>query len=562
MRRFARLTTLSCLLAVGSGTLLTACGSSNDNTAVAGPHIKSVELTASPDNVLAYTLAVTTDKATTLSVQVTPEDTSVAPWTVTDPSAPAVQNAVVIAGLRADSKYAMEITATDDGGRKAVDSTHSIATDPLPADLPPIAVTKNDPSRMAPGNTLFNVFAYGKNGLPDVGNGWLVMLDPDGKVVWYAHTQNRPEDARLMPGGTIGYSYTSKDNTGFIELDQLSQQKKQWVAAKLPGTKVPTGAIKVDVDTIHHEVFPMPNGNFLTLSTELRKIDPTTCQNYGGPLNVVGDDIVEFSPDTGKVVHSVSEFDFLDPCRRLDHGFETDFWGPLYGGITTQDWTHSNAVVYDAKRQMAVVSVRHQDWIVGLSWPPSGNAQNDVAWLLGDEGAPGDYGSYKHFTPTSTPFDWQYHQHGPMVMKNGDILLFDNGNLRPGTNFDPNDAQGNADLPYSRVVQFHIDTSSMTISKVWEYKAPDDNGGFLYCPFLGDADELDNGDVLATFGGAIDPPTDNLAQAGTRKFGRIVELVPNSNNDIVYQVSVRDPAATNFKNWSIYRAERVKGFLR
>ena len=411
MRTFARLTALSCFLALGSSFAATGCGSSADNNSPAGPKILSVQPTVSPENVLAYTLTVDTDKETTISVKVTPDDTSVDPWTIAGPATAAMQNQVVIAGLRAESKYALEVTATDAGGRSAVDDSQTLTTDPLPAELPPIKVTNNDPSRMAPGNTLFDIFGWVPGGGPDLQSGWLVMLDPDGQVVWYAHTHNRAEDARLMPDGNIGYSYAGEDNDGFIELDQTSQQVNQWVASALPSKKVPAGAIKVNVDSIHHEVFPMPNGNYLTLAPEMRQIDQTTCPNYTGTLNVVADDIVEFDPKTGDVVNKVSEFDFLDPCRRTDHGFEAGFWDTLYGGITTQDMTHSNAVIYDAKRKMVLVSVRHQDWVIGLSWPPSGNAQNDVAWLLGPEGTTGDYGSYKHFTPQGSPFDWQYHQH-------------------------------------------------------------------------------------------------------------------------------------------------------
>ena len=112
------------------------------------------------------------------------------------------------------------------------------------------------------------------------------------------------------------------------------------------------------------------------------------------------------------------------------------------------------------------------------------------------------------------------------------------------------------------MVQYHIDTTKMTVSQVWDWKAPDGNGGFMYCPFIGDADELDNGNVLATFGGAVEPPSDAIGDPAHRKWGRIVELDRSSNDDIVFDVSVRDPAASNFTSYSIYRAERLQGFPR
>lgn len=561
MRTFARVTALGCALAFGASFALTGCGSANNDFE---PKITNINKVVSAENVLAYMLTVDTDEPTTVSVQVTPDDTTVTPWTVQGPTPAAKQNNVIIAGLRASSHYTLEVTVTDAGGRTAVDDSQAIDTDALPTDMPPITVVKSDPTQMQPGFTLFDIFSWLPSGGTDNTSGWLVMVDEEGKVVWYAHTPNRPEDSRLMPDGNIGYSYagedpndSSKETAGFIELDGMSEVNKQWIASALPGITIPDKAIKVDVDAMHHEVYPMPNGDYLTLAPEMRKIGQSQCPNYSGTLNVVGDDIVEFDPSTGDIVHKVSEFDFLDPCRRTNKGFEAGFWNKLYGGITTQDWTHSNAVIYDAARKLVIVSIRHQDWLVGLKWPPSGNAHNDVAWLLGSEGNPGDYGTYPHFTPTGTPFAWQYHQHGPEVEANGDIEVFDNGNLRPGT--DPTDPNN---LPYSRAVRFQLDTNAMTIKQKWQYKSPDGNGGVLYCPFLGDVRQQANGDVLATFGGAVDPPSDNIAAPTEKKFGRIVEFNRTNNDAVVFQVEVRDPATSNFKSYSIYRANRITGFPR
>lgn len=545
------------LVAIGSCAGLTGCGAPP-----AEPEITRVQLTVSPKNVLAYALALDVDRPATAVAKVTPSDTGIDPWTVEGPTDAAEQIQLVIAGLRAESTYALEITVKDGDGQTVVDSSHSITTDDLPDAFPPIEVEKRDAKRMQAGFTLFDVFGWLPSGGTDRTSGWLVIVDGAGEVVWYAHTSDRPEDARLLPSGNIGYSYVAKDAEGFVELDRMSRQKRRWVATKL-GNKPPDGAIPVDVDAIHHEVVPLPNGNFLALTATMKKLGPTDCSSYTEPLNVVGDAIVEFSPKTGKVAHEVSLFDILDPCRRTDHGFAGGFWNERYGGITTKDWTHSNGIAYDRERKLAIVSVRHQDWLVGLKWPPTGNKASDsVAWLLGDEGSQGDYRSYKSFSKTGTPFAWQYHQHAPEVMKNGDILLFDNGNLRPGTNFDPNDAAGDKDRPYSRVVQYHIDTSKMTVRQVWQWKAPLASGGSMYCPFVGDADTLENGNVLATFGGAVASPSKSIADPANRKWGRLVEIARGTKDEIVWDLRVRDPSTSSFKSYTVYRAERISGFPR
>ena len=75
----------------------------------------------------------------------------------------------------------------------------------------------------------------------------------------------------------------------------------------------------------------------------------------------------------------------------------------------------------------------------------------------------------------------------------------------------------------------------------------DDQGRALYARFLGDADRMDNGNVLIGHGG-IDMP-DEYANV------RIVEVVPDgaSGGEIVWDLSFGDPE----RQFISYRAERV-----
>jgi arylsulfate sulfotransferase len=547
---------LACIFTFGSALVVSACGSSSG----AGPKITSVTLTQSPNTVLAYSLEVKTDETTTVSVKVTPPDTTEQSWTVTSTESGA-DNHLIIAGMRAHREYSLEITARDDSGQSASDSK-SITTAALPSGMPKMQVPTHDSSKMSPGFTLFGVFSWLTTGAP-APQGWLIALDNDGNVVWYLQTDNRPEDVRVLPDGNVGYSYEGTVD-GYTEVDALGNPvpNKAWVADGLTGKTAPDGTTGVKIESMHHAVFPLPNGDFLTLSSELKATGSANCAS--STQNFVGDDIVEFKPD-GTVVKSVSEFDILDPCRQrtadqVTEDYGDGFWNAYYGGITTQDWTHSNTVFYDQASGLAVVSVRHQDLLIGMHWTPGGGGNTGtVAWLFGDEENPGDFDKYPHFASAGTPFDWTYHQHAAVVLSNGDLMMFDNGNLRPGTNF----TGGTAALPYSRVVEFQIDTAAMTAKQVWQWKAPDPyrSGGFMYCPFIGNVNELDNGDMLADFGGGVEPPSDSIAAPTERKFARIVELA-EPGDSIVFDVRVTDPAQTNFTGYSVYRARRITGFLR
>ncbi len=132
-----------------------------------------------------------------------------------------------------------------------------------------------------------------------------------------------------------------------------------------------------------------------------------------------------------------------------------------------------------------------------------------------------------------------YGNHAPVIRPDGSILLFDNGNERPVPG-----------PPYSRAVRVVIDDSApdpsqWTARQTWEFRTDDlVTGEPLYADFLGDADQLANGNVLVGAGG--------IGQVVPPARGRIIEVVPTgaSGGDIVWDVSLPD-------TYTSYRAERL-----
>ncbi|MEZ6081485.1 MAG: aryl-sulfate sulfotransferase [Pirellulaceae bacterium] len=103
------------------------------------------------------------------------------------------------------------------------------------------------------------------------------------------------------------------------EIDIMGRDIRRWYGGRL--TEAPDSqAIGVDVDTLHHEVFELPNKNFLTrrpswsTSKDSRPAKQILMQPWE-PYWVVGDQIVEFQPDNGRIVHSLDLLDVLDPQR-------------------------------------------------------------------------------------------------------------------------------------------------------------------------------------------------------------------------------------------------------
>jgi hypothetical protein len=134
------------------------------------------------------------------------------------------------------------------------------------------------------------------------------------------------------------------------------------------------------------------------------------------------------------------------------------------------------------------MSIRHLNQIISIKPDFSG-----LEWRLGDAGqieghTPGDF-SFPN------PNDRFYHQHSATELPNGNILLFDNGNLRPA-------AEGGQ---YSRGLELALNFETKTATKVWEYRHENrhttDPSDFLYSAAVSNVTRLGNGNTVVMFGG-------------------------------------------------------------
>lgn len=492
---------------------------------------------------LVAVVAIETSVPTEVSLQISDGTAS---WTVdSDDGLVARHPQIAILGLHPGRAHTVLATVRDERGRSlTAPTTLAFTTPALPADFPPIRVTTAAPARMQAGNTMLNIV--------DAQNGdKLVMLDPLGEVVWYL-------DHTLLPQGATRPSFLATplpnghfmlivDRCGLVEVDMLGHVHGAWWANNIlpaPGT----GFYRpVAADSFHHDVLVLPADSgaaFATLSTER-----VTLPNYPNSVvdpslqdpsaEVVGDVIVEFASD-GAVVREIPLLAQLDPYRMC---YDTlgNYWDDHYG-TTTRDWSHGNALCYDANDNSYVVSLRHQEAIVKLD-----RTSGLIDWILGppERWLPQWQGQLLSPMPG---LDWQYHQHAPELLPGGRILVFDNGDNRavppaPGLPFDDS---------WSRAVEFKVDGSTRTVAQTWAYgQAPDGSGASFYSFFVGDANTLDNGNILVCDGGKLQPaPHFNL-------YARIAEVTHTTPPEVVFEAYVLDESSTAPKSYFVYRAFRV-----
>ena len=203
----------------------------------------------------------------------------------------------------------------------------------------------------------------------------------------------------------------------------------------------------------HHDLLPMPDGNFLTITFSIRSIPELHRE-----LPVRDDCLTVLSP-AGEELESVSLYDVLtaDPGA-----FKLEPVQPAkVGRLLVVDLLHTNSLCWMDHPDLAgkhaiygpdnlLISMRHQDSIAVIDWK-----QKKLVWSWGRGVVSG--------------------QHDAKLLDNGHILLFDNGlgSMR------------------SRVIE--LDPIADKI--VWEYR-PDDEAFFT--DFMGACQRLANGNTLIT----------------------------------------------------------------
>ncbi len=332
-----------------------------------------------------------------------------------------------------------------------------------------------------------------------------VAFDFLGDVRWYLTTNLSWAPTILKDGlillGTNNLISDPYHTTGFYEMDYLGKIYREYL---LPGG-------------YHHDIFEMDNGNLLVASSDF--------------LGTVEDVIVEIERSSGMILKT---WDLKDYLPQLEAPAE--MW-------TSYDWFHNNSVFYDALTDSIILSGRHQDVVISI-----GYRSNELNWVLGDpENWESSFVEEYFFTPAGIEFEWQYGQHSAMVLDNGNIFLFDNGNNR--SKLREFDLIANEN--YSRGVIYDIDTENMIVSQVYQFGK--ELGSYFYSPYISNVDSYSDGNYLIHSGGHSELGNEILNIPGLLSdypnelnFNSItVEVL---NNVIVYHLEVSD----NF-----YQANRI-----
>lgn len=453
-----------------------------------------------------------------------------------------------IVGLVPNCDHQIVVTVQSINGDSQSSQPLSFATPQLPSDFPPIRTTLSNSVRMEPGITMFAVNHW-KNNVSLVDYGYLIAIDTSGQVVWYCRTGDRTSDFRPLRNGHLLYQHGSYRY--LYEIDLLGNDHRCWYASRT--TEAPhSQAIAVDVDSLHHEVVELPNGNFMSLATELRRFEryPTSETMPGAsyePAWVVCDEVIEFEPITGRIVERLPLTGLLD-TRRFGYLALGGFWREKYDDFLdspSRDWSHANALQFLPEENCILVSLRHQDCVLKIDWK-----EKRLLWILG---TPKNWSKpfQKFLLKPVGNLTWFFHQHAAHMTSVDTLMMFDNGNYRAVPFETPVTAPNN----FSRVVVHRIDAESMTVSQIFDYGSQESQ---FYSPYFGESEVLPKtGNLLITDGGRIETangtPSDDVP--GQRQWARVFEITTSPIPQKVFETVCESPMGSGW-GWSIYRSNR------
>lgn len=502
-------------------SLVVACNDNSTGPSNLDVQIRNESVTVNPSGVAPLTALIEFETDAEVRVSVRVAGTNGPESDINHDFAEVSSNhEIPVLGLYPDSENIVELTFFTGNGSSLGTKSYRIDTGPLLPDLPTIEINTVNRSQMIPGLTFVSYFGHreGGNATPQRP----FMFDSFGDIRWYlnyAADQSSELSGLFYDDGMErlqnGNLYFGNGNTGRIyEINMLGEILDTW---PMPGYG------------FHHEVTEKPNGNFLV-----------TVNKQG--ISTVEDHIIEIDRTTKQII---KEWDLRESLDK-----ERTAWPTAFADISI-DWFHANALYYDETDNTIVVSGRTQGtvkltdnnevvWIIAphKEWETSGNGTDLNQFLLqplDGNNQPINDNQVLNGNTNHPDFEWAWYQHAPLLMPNGNVMLFDNGDNR---NY------GSAS-PYSRAVEYEIDKDNMTIKQAWSYGK--DRGEETFSRIVSDVDY--NAEYNHVF---FIPGASNF---GGRHYGKSIEL-DYENREVIFEATIIPPQAA-FGLITLHRTERM-----
>lgn len=245
--------------------------------------------------------------------------------------------------------------------------------------------------------------------------------------------------------------------------------------------------------TDFHEFILTPAGHYILMGTGPIIVDMSHYVTDGKKdARIVDYKIFEYDQNK-TLLHTWSAYEhynFLDATDDVD--LTNQIISPF----------HINSMFLDVDGNL-IISARHQDEISKINL-----STGQFIWRIG-----GTKCVNNQFTFTNDTLDnfvGFSHQHNVTRLANGNLLMFDNGNMKSTT--------------YSRAVEYQINETSKTATKVWSYS----NTPATYSYQMGSVQRMSNGNTLIGWGGIGGGDHDVVATEVDESGNKVFEMTSNT----------------------------------
>lgn len=409
------------------------------------------------------------------------------------------EHTISILGLYPGHKNAVTITATTKSGY-TVSETIFVKTKPLPDDFLTTTAVESHPEKMENGMTFI---------IPSTR--YVYAVDHKANVRWYSTLWNSHVFQRLDNGHLL-----------YITKEEGQNKYNEILEMNMLGKVYNSYMINLDnyeaTNVVHHDAIELPSGNLLATVHDMDSV-------------YIEDEMIEIDRETGKTVRDFSIRDI----------FPEDFYQEYDGPEEEKgDWFHQNAIWYMESDKSILVSSRHQDLAMKMSYP-----EGEVEWILAaHEKWPDSYERYL-LEPIGEDFKFPGGPHSIMPLpdmdnnkQTTDYLLFDN-NIVITRGDDPQSED------FSRMVQYRINPEKMTVKEVWSFG--EKRGEKLFSSIVGDANyHYDTGNRMLTSG---------YIEVEDGMNSRVIEVNDEMPADVIFEIVISDFEEGSHRQ--AYRAVRL-----
>ncbi len=227
--------------------------------------------------------------------------------------------------------------------------------------------------------------------------------------------------------------------------------------------------------TDFHDITIKDNGNILLFGVDEKVLNLSKDFPGGKNNTIVKGFVIQELSSSKKLIWQWNSFDYLKITDAVS--------GVIITSNYISPW-HFNSVLYDNDGNI-IVSIRFSDEIIKIN-----RTNGKIMWRLGGQASKNN--QFKFIDDTdANGFVGFSHQHEPIRLRNGNLMVFDNGNSKSNQ--------------YSRVVEYEVNETAKTAKKVWEFKMSPN----IYVSQMGGVQELENGNILICWGKRITEVTKN-----------------------------------------------------